>query len=261
MEATLGVVDEVRIEAACKGLKLPGVSRLWRGLAREATQAGQSHAAFLAALLEAELQNRRENVLRQRLRDARFPVLKTLDTFDFTAQPSVDKGRILSLARGDFVRGHETVLHVGKPGSGKSHLGVSIGLGCLNAGYRVRFTTAVALANKLVAAAHEHHLPRTLRSWRRFDLVILDELGFLPLSRDGGHALFQFCADRYETGALLVTTNLEFSRWTEVFGDAEMTAALLDRLLHHAHIIEHTGESYRFRETMRNKASSREVRS
>jgi DNA replication protein DnaC len=115
----------------------------------------------------------------------------------------------------------------------------------------VRFTTVVALANDLMAAAAEHRLTRLLTSWRRVDLVILDELGFLPLSREGGQALFQFIADRYETAAVLITTNLEFGRWTEVFGDATMTAALLDRLLHHATIVQHTGASHRFAESVR----------
>jgi DNA replication protein DnaC len=169
----------------------------------------------------------------------------------------VDKATVLALARGDFIRTHHNAVLVGGTGTGKTHVAISIGLCCLQAGYRVRFTTAVALANDLMAAAAEHRLTRVLATWRRVDLVILDELGFIPLSREGGQALFQFIADRYETASVLITTNLEFARWTEVFGDATMTAALLDRLLHHAYILEHTGNSHRFQESVRHRQEER----
>jgi DNA replication protein DnaC len=248
---TLPEADALRIDAAFKALHLPGARRVWRPLAEAAGAHGPALTTYLATLLDEELQNRAENVLRQRLRQARFPVPKTLDGFDFAAQPSVDKATALALARGDFVRAHHNAVFVGGTGTGKTHLAIGVGLCCLQAGYRVRFTTVVALANDLMAAAAEHRLTRLLATWRRVDLVILDELGFLPLSREGGQALFQFIADRYETAALLITTNLEFARWTEVFGDATMTAALLDRLLHHATILEHTGTSHRFQESVR----------
>ena len=243
--------DALRIEAALTTLHMPGARRAWRPLATDAGPAGPALTTYVALLLDEELQNRAENALRQRLRQARFPVTKTLDGFDFAAQPSVDKATVLALARGDFVRAHHNAVFVGGTGTGKTHLAIGVGLCCLQAGYRVRFTTVVALANDLMAAAAEHRLTRLLATWRRVDLVILDELGFLPLSREGGQALFQFIADRYETAALLITTNLEFARWTEVFGDATMTAALLDRLLHHATILEHTGNSHRFQESVR----------
>ncbi len=243
--------DALRIDTALKDLHMPGARRAWRALAAATGAPGPALTAYLAALLDEELHNRAENVLRERLRQARFPVTKTLDAFDFAAQPSVDKATVLALARGDFIRTHQNAVLVGGTGTGKTHLAIGVGLCCLQAGYRVRFTTAVALANDLMSAAAEHRLTRVLASWRRVDLVILDELGFLPLSREGGQALFQFIADRYETAAVLITTNLEFARWTEVFGDATMTAALLDRLLHHAHILEHTGDSHRFHERAR----------
>jgi DNA replication protein DnaC len=241
--------DVLRIDAACKALKLPGAQRAWRALAQDATASHQALPTFLAALLEAELANRAENVLHQRLAQARFPAHKTLDGFDFAAQPSLEKHTVLTLARGDFLRTHDNVVLVGNTGTGKTHLAIALGLCALQAGYRVRFTTVMHLANDLLAASAEHRLTRLLTSWRRTDLVILDELGFIPLAREGANALFQFFADRYERSSVLITTNLEFSRWTEVFGDAHLTAALLDRLLHHAHILEHTGTSHRFRES------------
>ena len=252
----IAVACEMRVEAALKLLKMPGAARAWRALAREAQAQGQGYDAFLAALLEAELQSRRENRLNQHLRQARFPQVKTLDTFDFTAQPSVPKPRVLGLARGEFVKHGESVVFVGPPGTGKSHLATALGVACIQAGHRVRFTTVTALANDLLAARDDHSLTRVLRRWRAIPLVILDELGFVPLSRDGAQVLFQFVSDRYDHGrSVIVTTNLEFSRWTEVFHDAQMTAALLDRLTHRCHIIEHTGESYRFRESLQRQVA------
>ena len=242
--------EALRIDAALGTLHMPGAKRSWRALAQDAATSGQGVPAVLAALLEAELHNRSENALRQRLRPARFPVTKTLESFDVAAQPSVDKATVLALARGDVVRQHHNAVLVGNTGTGKTHLAVGLGLACLQVGYRVRFTTAVALANDLMAAAAEHRLTRVLAGWRRADLVILDELGFIPLSRDGSQALFQFIADRDETAALLITTNLAFGQWTAVFTDPQMTAALLDRVLHHAQILEHSGTSRRFQESV-----------
>lgn len=230
-------------------------------MAQDAATSGHGVPAVLAALLEAELHNRAENAVRQRLRQARFPLTKTLESFDFAAQPSVDvdKATVLALARGDFVRAHHNAVLVGNTGTGKTHLAVGLGLACLQVGYRVRFTTAVALANDLMAAATEHRLTRVLAGWRRADLVILDELGFIPLSREGSQALFQFIADRYETASLLITTNLAFGQWTEVFTDPQMTAALLDRVLHHAQILEHSGTSRRFQESLGRQVSGEMV--
>lgn len=246
---------EVRLEAGFKLLKMPGAARAWRSLAREAQSQGQSYESFLAALIDLELQSRQENRLKLHLREARFPQVKTLDTFDFTAQPSVSKTRILSLARGEFLKNGESAVFVGPPGTGKTHLATALGVACIQAGHRVRFTTVTALANDLLVARDDHSLTRVLRKWRATPCVILDELGFVPLSRDGAQALFQFISDRYEHGrSVIVTTNLEFSRWTEVFHDAQLTAALLDRLTHRCHIFEHSGDSYRFRESLQKQA-------
>jgi DNA replication protein DnaC len=251
--------EALRIDAALTTLHMPGAKRSWRALAQDAATSGRGVSAVLAALFEAELHNRAENAVRQRLRQARFPVTKTLESFDFAAQPSVDKATVLALARGDFVRAHHNAVLVGNTGTGKTHLAVGLGLACLQVGYRVRFTTAVALANDLMSAAAEHRLTRVLAGWRRADLVILDELGFIPLSREGSQALFQFIADRYETASLLITTNLAFGQWTEVFTDPQLTAALLDRVLHHAQILEHSGTSRRFQESLGRQVSGEMV--
>lgn len=243
--------DEVlaaQVDLYCRDLKLPGLRKTYQSIARESLAQGQSPTAFLAACLAQEVESRRQSRLQQRLRSARFPFLKTLDEFDFAALPQLHKPKILSLADGSFIRSRENVICLGSTGTGKTHIAVALGLAAIQAGYRVRFITAVALAQELLQAQEEYRLPRYLKSWQKIDLAICDELGYIGLG-PGGPLLFQFCADRYEKGSLLLTTNLDFSRWVEVFGDATMTSALLDRLTHHAHILLFNGESYRFRQS------------
>jgi DNA replication protein DnaC len=239
--------SQALVDLYCRELKLPGLRRSQAALAREALHQGHHPTHFLAACLASEVESRREHRLATRLAEARFPALKTLDQFDFLRLPSLPKAQILALAEGRFVRERENVVCLGQPGTGKTHIATALGLACLQAGLRVRFVAAVTLAQELLAAQNEFRLPRYLKSWQAVDLVILDELGYLSLG-PGGPLLFQFCAERYERGSLLITTNLEFSRWTEIFGDPTLTAALLDRLTHHAHILLFQGESYRFRQ-------------
>jgi DNA replication protein DnaC len=237
------------IELACRELKMPGLRTGYPAIARDAASQGQHYGAFLAACLACEIASRRQHRLASHLAQARFPALKTLDTFDFTAVPALPKATVLALADGAFIRDRQNVICLGGPGVGKTHVATAVGVACIQAGYRVRFTTAVTLSQELLLAQQEFRLPRYLKSWHRVDLVVLDEFGYLGLG-PGGPLLFQFCADRYERGSLILTTNLDFSRWVEVLGDAALTAALLDRLTHHAHILVfHSDESYRFRES------------
>ena len=240
--------QEALIDLYARELRLPGLRKAYRELARDAAHSGQDHLAFLAACLTAEVESRRQSRLTHRLQQARFPAFKTLDAFDFTAIPDLPKARVLQLADAGFVKARENVICLGPTGTGKTHTAIALGMAAIQAGCRVRFTSAVALGQELLQAQAEARLPKALKAWDRFDLVILDELGYLGLG-PGGPLLFQFCAHRYERGSLLITTNLEFSRWVEVFGDPTLTAALLDRLTHRSHVLVFNGESYRFRES------------
>lgn len=250
-------VTALRIDAACRQLKMPGMARAWQELLRDAEATGVPTDRLLAELLEVELNNRRENAYRERLRDARFPAPKTLDTYDFTAQPSVNKSLVLALAKGGHIHEGMNVCLAGDTGTGKTHLAIALGIAAIGEGFRVRFVPAVNLVSELLAAAGENQLPRAIRAWRRFGLLICDDLGYIPLSREGAQCLFQLVADRYEHGrSLLVTTNLPYARWTEVLGDAQMTVALLDRFTHRIHTVEFTGQSYRFRESLKRQRDS-----
>ena len=237
-----------QIRLYTRELKMPGLAGAFEEIARDAAKAGRGHVESLAACLSAEVESRSEHRLASRIKTARFPSAKTFETFDFSLVPSLQKGRVLDLASGAFTKLRENVVCLGASGTGKTHVAIAIGLSAIYAGARVRFITAVTLSQELLAAADDHRLPRYLKSWRSADLVIVDELGYLPLG-PGAPLMFQFFAERYEAGSILVTTNLEFSRWTEVFGDPMLTAALLDRLTHHSHVLVFEGESYRFRES------------
>lgn len=245
-----GAAIEGLIDLHCKTLKLPGLRTGYRELAREALDQGVTPMAFLLSCLELEAKSRDERRLASRLRGAKFPATKTLDAFDFHAIPNLSKAKVLSLADGHYIRERANVLCVGPSGTGKTHICIALGLSAITAGYRVRFIRTVTLAQELLEAQQEVRLNRYLKSWSKVDLVILDELGYLELG-PGAPLLFQFVAERYEQGSMLITSNLEFSRWEEVFGDAALTTALLDRLTHRAHVLVFDGESYRFRESQR----------
>lgn len=241
-------VHEMAIDGYLKALKMPGALREYRKLVGETRETGADPLVFLEALLEREAQNRRANQIAQWLRDARFPYPKDLDSFDFAATLGIPKARVLDLARAAFVGAHENVVLLGASGTGKTHLAIGIAKAAIFQGCRTRFTTAIGLMNELLAAQQELVLPRALRLWNRYDAIVIDEVGYTPFSADGARLLFQFFADVYERRSLILTTNLEFSQWTNVFGDPTMTSALLDRVTHRAHIISTGKDSYRLRE-------------
>lgn len=244
------------LESYLKALKLPAVARAYPALQREAADKNLGYAEFLTALLEQEVVQREQNQLARRLKAAQFPWQKTLDEFEFSAVPALNKNKILSLTDGRFIRERENVVLIGNPGVGKTHLAVGIGRAACQAGYRVAFRPVPTLVNELLAAQHEYKLNALLKRLRSYDLVICDEFGYIPFSTEGAQLLFQFFSERYERGSVLVTTNLDFARWTEVFGDERMTAALLDRVTHRGHVLLVEGESYRLTESLRRKTSS-----
>jgi DNA replication protein DnaC len=244
------------LDSYLKQLRLPTIARAYPALAREAADGNLGHVAFLTALCAQEVRQREQNQLLRRVKAAQFPWPKTLDEFAFGAVPALNKAKVLALADGAFVRARENVVLVGNPGVGKTHLAVAIGRACCQQGQRVAFRAAATLVNDLVSAQHEHRLNRFFKQWRAYDLVILDELGYIPFSAERAQLLFQFFAERYERGSVLVTTNLAFARWTEVFGDERMTAALLDRLTHRGHVLAVEGESYRFKESLQRQATA-----
>lgn len=239
------------LDAHLKRLKLPTVRRQYPALARDAAEHNRTYEEFLLALLEHEVQQRDESMMRERVRRAGFPEVKTLDTFDFTAIPALNKAKVLALSQGEFIRRKENALFIGNPGTGKTHVVTALGVLACRAGHHVRFWRTSTLVNELVAAQQEHRLGRLEKAFQRPALVVLDELGFIPLQRQAAELLFQLLASRHEVGSVAVTSNLEFKDWTRVFGDETLTAALLDRLTCNAHILAFTGESYRFRQSLR----------
>ena len=233
-----------------KQLRLTRIARDCEPLAREAEQRGLGYLGYLQALLESELAQRHEQQLRQRLKAAAFPYQKRLEDFNFSLIPSVPKVRLLELAQGAFLAMRENVLFIGPSGIGKTHLLMGLGRALCLAGYRVLFRPAVTLATELEVAHKELRLPRLLAQYRRFDLILVDELGYLPFAKPTAELLFQFFSDRYERSSVAITSNLAFAQWTQVFGNEQMTAALLDRLVHRSHILAVEGESFRFRQSL-----------
>lgn len=242
------------LDTYLKQLRLPMFLQQYRKVAEDAAQANLSYDRFLLALAEQEVAQRERNRQLHLIGAARFPVLKELADFDFTRLPSLSKQQVLELAGGRYIQQVEPLVMVGNPGLGKTHLATGLALAACRQGYRVRFYTAAGLVNDLIAAQDEHRLPKVLHAVLKYQLIVLDELGFIPFSPTGAQLIFQFCSCLYERVALMVTTNLRFADWTQVFGDERLTAALLDRLTHKAHILEFVGESYRFRQRLERTA-------
>ena len=236
------------IVAQTRALKLPGIARGFEALARQARDAHWPHEEYLHEILTAEQTSRHESVIRQRLHDARFPEVKTLETFDFAAADGVDATQIHTLARGEWVTQPENLILAGPIGTGKTHLALALGLEATKQKRRVLFTRAADLVRQLLEARDARELGRLQRRLLTLDVLIIDELGFVPFDRIGGELLFNLITDRYERRATIVTTNLAFAEWVTVFaGDEKLTTALLDRLAHHATVITTKGKSYRMR--------------
>jgi DNA replication protein DnaC len=236
------------LDSYLKTLGLRAFREQYRQVAEDAAQAHLSYDQFLLALAEQEIQRRETNRRSQLIKQAHFPTLKELADFDFTCLEDFPVQRLLSLVEtGSYLARAEPILMVGNPGLGKTHLATVLGLAACRMRHKVRFYNAAALVNDLILAQDEHRLQRFITSLAKQRLLILDELGFIPLSPTGAQLLFQLCSALHEHVAVLVTTNLAFADWTQVFGDDRLTGALLDRLTFRAHIFEFRGESFRFR--------------
>jgi DNA replication protein DnaC len=239
------------LKANLKQLKMPTMASEFEPLAREASANNEPYETYLLRLTEVEVASRSANALSARIRAADFPVAKDFDTYDFSALPALPKQKVLELARGEWIEQNFNCCLIGNAGTGKTHVATALGLAACRQNKRVRFFTAAALVNQLEEAQQQHRLDRFLGQLDRADLLICDELGYLSFSRAGAELLFQVFADRYERRSLLITSNLAFGEWGQVFQGERMTAALLDRLTHRCHIFEMNGESYRFRESMK----------
>lgn len=239
------------LEHHLKTLKLPSFLRDYRSTAAVCSQERSDYPTYLLRLSERELIDRERRAMERRIKEAQFPVTKTLDTFDFKAQPSINEALVRELAGGEYLQKRENILLVGNPGTGKTHLASALGFAACSQGRRVRFFTTTGLVTQLTEQRESKSLQRFQKQLERRDLLILDELGYVPFSKAGAELLFDVVSRAYERTSLILTTNLPFEQWTEVLGSERLTGAMLDRLTHRVHILEANGESYRLRDAKR----------
>ncbi|MET0257444.1 MAG: IS21-like element helper ATPase IstB [Methylobacterium sp.] len=255
---TTSGTPQVLLAHHLKQLKLPTVLREYDKVARECAREGVDHPRYLLRLIELELIDRERRMIERRIKAARFPAVKSLDTFDFTAIPSLNKMLVLELARCEFVARRENVIALGNSGTGKSHVALALGLAACQKGFTVAFTTAAALVHQLMEARDERRLLKQQRELQAVKLLIVDELGYVPLSATGAELLFEVFSQRYERGSTVITSNLPFEDWTSVLGSERLTGALLDCLTHHVHILTMNGDSYRLKQSAgRRRAAAR----
>jgi len=240
------------IKLHAKQLKLPTVSR-YEEVLRQAEEQGWGYKQFLCELMSREVEQRQLNQQARRMRAARFPLKKSLDDFDFKNLPHVEEAVVWQLATGEFIDRHENIIMIGNPGTGKTHLAIGLGIRLCKQKYKVLFYTAANLVTELVEARDDHRLSRLEQKLEKVDLLIVDELSYLTFSKSQSELLFHVLSIRNERGSVIITTNLEFSRWGELFPNSMLTAALIDRLTHHAHILNMNAESYRFKQRLSKK--------
>jgi len=250
-------VEGQAIQQHCKLLRLPTVGGQFQTLAEQALREKRTHVGYLEALLSAEVEDRERRTIERRLKEARLPRIKTLEEFDFAESKKVSAAEIAQLAKGEYIDRSEPVLLIGDCGTGKTHLMTGLCVAACRQKRRARFTTAAALVNELVEAKQQLQLSRTLSRWSRYELIAIDEVGYVPMAEVGAEFLFQVIADRAEKAAVILTTNLPFSEWTKVIPNARLCKALLDRLTDRAHILETGEESYRFRRTLARRKKAR----
>ena len=245
---------EILLAHYLKTLKLPTFQREYQKLARLCATEGVDHVGYLFRLAEREMIERDRRKVERRIKAAKFPVVKSLDSFDFTAIPKLNKMQVLELARCEWIERRENVIALGPSGTGKTHVALGLGLAACQKGLSVGFTTAAALVSEMMEARDERRLLRFQKQMAAYKLLIIDELGFVPLSKTGAELLFELISQRYERGATLITSNLPFDEWTDTLGSERLTGALLDRITHHVNILEMNGDSYRLAQSRARKA-------
>lgn len=233
-----------------KQLKLSTMCKELDTAVRQARESGCDYTEFLLDLTGLELEMRRKNSLARRMREAKFPLVKTMEDFDLDAAEGLDRRLLRELVSCEYVRQKRNIILMGQSGTGKSHLATALGIEACRTNIRTRFVSCYGLVNELVEAREERILQKMLARYCRYEVLILDELGYLPFSQEGAALLFQVLADRHEKGSVIITTNLGFADWSQVFGDPIMTGALLDRLTHKAHIIGCNWKSYRLKQSL-----------
>jgi DNA replication protein DnaC len=250
-------LTEAAIDQHCRLLRLPTIAAQCQRLAKDAVQQQQPYLTYLAELLSAEVDERERHTIERRIKEARLPRIKTLEDFDFSAAPLVSAPQIRELAEGGYINRAEPIIFIGDSGTGKTHLATGLCLAACRQKKRVRFITAAGLVNELVEAQHHNQLGRALQRWTRYDLIAIDEMGYVPFAQVGAELMFQVISERAERATLVITTNLPFSEWTQVFPNARLCKALLDRVTDKATIIETGSDSYRFKRTIASKKKAR----
>ena len=243
-------LDHASVRQYCKAVRVPVIAANFLTLAEQAVKENHSHIRYLEALLAMESEERDRHAIQNRLRDAQLPRMKTLEEFDFGQAPRIPAARVRELAEGGYIDRSEPVVFIGDCGTGKTHLATGLCVAACRQKRRVRFTTAAALVNELVEARQNNQVRRLMARWQRYELIAVDEVGYVPLADIGAEFLFQVISERAEMAAIVVTTNLPFSEWTTVFPNPRLCKALLDRITDRAHIIETGTESFRFRRTV-----------
>lgn len=250
-------LTEAAIDQHCRLLRLPTIAAQCQRLAKDAVQQQQPYLTYLAELLSAEVDERERHTIERRVKEARLPRIKTLEDFDFSAATLVSAPQIRELAEGGYINRAEPIIFIGDSGTGKTHLATGLCLAACRQKKRVRFITAAGLVNELVEAQHHNQLGRALQRWTRYDLIAIDEMGYVPFAQVGAELMFQVISERAERATLVITTNLPFSEWTQVFPNARLCKALLDRITDRATIIETGSDSYRFKRTIASKKKAR----
>jgi DNA replication protein DnaC len=251
MSAAVKPMQEAAIGQYAKQLHLPTLGGQFARLAEQAVKEQQSHLSYLEALLEGEVEERGRKAMARRIQEARFPAVKTLEEFDFQCAPHLPVALLRNLSEGGYLERKEPIIFLGDTGTGKTHLATGLAVAACRQRKRVRFTTAAEMVTELIEAQNHAELTRVRSRWTRYDLIVIDELGYVVMPDTAAELLFQVIAGRAERAAVIVTTNLPFSEWTTKFPNARLCKAMLDRLTDQAHIIDTGKDSYRFLRTLK----------